>query len=349
MGELDGSDGGGQFVRTALAVSALKGDPVRIENVRGGRDDPGLKAQHLAVVETLAAISDADVSGAELGSERIAFDPGPVSGGRYAADIGTAGSVTLLFDALLPLAAHLEEPLSVIATGGTDVAWSPSMDYQRYVKLPLLWRFGLAATVEVNRRGFYPEGGGRATLNLFPSEVEPIDLSGSATDDTNPRGIDSVRIHSTEAAELAGSDVARRQADAAGERLDQAVEERVETTAESPGPGSAMAIVLADGGLPRAGFTALGEPGKPAERVGEEAADGANRFLADEPAREEPPAVDPCLADQFLPVLALAGGRYRTPVVTDHLESTAKLLAELGYDISLSTDGGGAVVSGNGR
>ncbi|WP_232833720.1 RNA 3'-terminal phosphate cyclase [Saliphagus sp. LR7] len=343
--ELDGSGGGGQFLRTALAVAALEGEPVRIEQVRGGRDDPGLKAQHLAVLETLSAITGADREGAELGAGTVAFDPGPVSGGEYAVEIGTAGSLTLLFDALLPLAVALEEPLSVTATGGTDVAWSPPMDYQRHVKLPLLRAFGLAATVEVDRRGFYPAGGGRVTLHLFPSALEPIALDGSATDGANPGGIDSVRIHSTEAAALADSDVAKRQAGAATERLDRAIDERVETTAESPGPGSAIVVVLADGGLPRAGFTALGEPGKLAERVGEAAADGANRFL-ERDAEDGPPAVDPRLADQLLPTLALAGGRYRTPAVTDHLESAAGLLADLGYDVSVSIDAGGAVVSG---
>lgn len=345
MHELDGSGGGGQFLRTALAVAALEGDPVRIGNVRGGRDDPGLKAQHLAVLETLSAITDADVEGAELGAETVAFDPGSLSGGRYEVEMGTAGSLTLLFDALLPLATGLEDPLAVTATGGTDVAWSPPMDYQRYVKLPLLWRFGLAATVEVDRRGFYPEGGSRARLRLFPSEIEPIDLAGSATDSANPR-IDSVRIYSTEATALADSDVARRQAGAAQARLDRRIDERVETTAESPGPGSAIVVALAEEGLPRAGVSALGEPGKPAERVGEAAADRANRFLARD-AGEKPPAVDRHLADQLLPFLALAGGRYRTPAITDHLDSTAALLAGLGYDVELAADDHGTVVSGD--
>lgn len=346
MLEVDGAEGGGQFLRTTLAVSALEREPVRIENIRGERDDPGLKAQHLAVVETLAAITDADIAGAKIGAETVAFDPGPISGGRYEVDIGTAGSTTLLFGALLPLAVGLEEPLAVTTTGGTDVAWSPPLDYQRCVKLPLLRAFGLAAVVEVDRRGFYPEGGGRATLRLFPSKVGPIDLAGG---DRSSRGIDAARIYSTEAADLADRDVAKRQAGAARERLEQSVNERVETSADSPGPGSAIVVALADGGLPRAGFAALGEPGKPAERVGEEAADGANRFLAGEPGLDGPPAVDRHLADQLLPILALAGGRYRTPAVTDHLESTADLLAELGYDLGLTLDRHGAVVSGDGR
>lgn len=337
MHELDGSDGGGGVLRTALALSALSGEPVRIENVRGGRPDPGLKAQHLAVVETLAAITEADVAGGEIGSETVEFDPGSLSGGRYDVEIGTAGSITLLFDALLPVAARLEEPLSVSATGGTDVAWSPPIDYLRRVKLPFLREFGLAATVEVDRRGFYPAGGGRATLRLEPSGIEAISPSRG-----DGSGIDSVRVYSTEADALAGSDVARRQAGAAAARLDREVDERVETTVESPGPGSAIVVVLAADGLPRAGYTALGEPGKPAERVGEEAADAANRFV------DAPSHVDRRLADQLLPFLALAGGRYRVPVVSDHLESTAAVLAELGYGVSLSVDDRGAVVSGDG-
>lgn len=329
MRELDGADAGGQFVRTALALSALEDEPIRIENVRGARETPGLRPQHLAAVETLAAICDADVSGAAVGAETVVFEPdtgGDVPGGRHAVDVGTAGSLTLLFDAVLPLAARLDAPLSVAATGGTDVAWSPPLDYYRRVRLPLAREAGVAAALEVDRRGFYPDGGGRATLHLAPSRLDPLELDARG----DPA---AVRVYSTEAAALADADVAARQAAGALERLAPAdrgleVAERVETTAASDCPGSAV-VLRVDHGSGVAGFSALGEPGKPAERVGEEAADAAARFLdGDAP-------VDRHAADQLLPLLALAGGRVRIPAVTDHVETGLALLEALGYEVGL--------------
>ncbi len=344
---LDGSSAGGQFLRTALALSVLRNEPVRLEGVRGDRPTPGLAHQHLAVLETMAELCDADVSGAELGAETIEFDPGleggdaepgaadaRLEGGEYAVDIGTAGSVTLLFDALLPLATVLESPLSVTVTGGTDVAWSPPLDYFRQVKLPLCRRFGLAAACEVDRRGFYPDGGGRATLRLEPSRLESIDIL--------ERGpLEGVRLYSTESESLADRDVAHRQAEGALERLDPEageVLERRETTAESPSPGSAL-VIRVDHGTGIAGFSALGERGKPAERVGEDAADAANRFL------EGVAPVDRHMSDQLLVLLAVAGGRVRVPAVTDHLEAGCELLSEFGADVGLDRADETTVVS----
>ncbi|SEW12976.1 RNA 3'-terminal phosphate cyclase [Natrinema salifodinae] len=362
--ELDGADAGGQFLRTAVSLSVLENEPVRLVDVRGDRSTPGLRHQHLAVLETLAELCDADVSGAELGAETIEFDPGHdgggLAGGEYAVDIGTAGSVTLLFESLLPLATVLRAPLSVTVTGGTDVAWSPPLDYFRRVKLPLVRRYGIAATCEVDRRGFYPDGGGRATLRLAPSTIEPIDL-------TERGPIEGIRLYSTESESLADRDVASRQAEGTLERLHvgpgafgrgtedgnvteradadgaadrRAVEliERCETTAASPSPGSALVLRI-DHGTGIAGFTALGEREKPAERVGEDAADAANRFL------EGTAPVDRHLADQLLVFLALAGGQVRAPAVTDHVETSCKLLAAFGADVERKRDGETAIVS----
>ncbi|USZ71563.1 RNA 3'-terminal phosphate cyclase [Natronosalvus halobius] len=348
MHTLDGHDAGGQFLRRALTLSALTGESVRLEHVRGDRPNPGLANQHLAVLETMAAITDAEVSGAELESETVEFDPRTgtggdgaveISGGEYAVDVGTAGSLTLLFDAVLPLATRLESPLTLTATGGTDVTWSPPVDYLRYVKLPLLRRHGLQAALDVDRRGFYPVGGGRLRLHLAPSRFELLDFE--------TRGdLAGVRVYSTEAAALADADVAQRQAEGALERLrnrigadgaNVEVRERVETTAESACPGSVIVLGLefefADDSPAttltshsRAGFSSLGEPGKPAERVGEEAANAAVTFL------EGNGSVDAHLADQLLDFLVLGGGRLRIPAVTEHVETSLRLLEAFGSD-----------------
>ncbi|MFP9192931.1 RNA 3'-terminal phosphate cyclase [Natronosalvus vescus] len=365
MHTLDGSDAGGQFLRRALTLSALTGEPVRLESVRGNRPDPGLATQHLAVLETMATICDADVSGAELEAETVTFDPGlagAIPGGEYTVEVGTAASLTLLIDSLLPLTHRLEAPLTLTATGGTDVAWSPPLDYLRYVKLPLLRRHGLQASLEVDRRGFYPAGGGRLRLQLAPSAFDPLEL--------DRRGrIAGVRVYSTCAASLADADVGRRQAGGALERLRSGLQgrpaledddenrsleviERIETVAESHCPGSVIVLGLAfereaqqDGtgtDWPLAGFSALGEPGKPAERVGEDAADEALAFL------ESDGTVDRYLADQLLDHLTLAGGRIRVPTVTDHVETSTRLLESFGVDLEREADGKTTVVSTRG-
>ncbi|WP_247002556.1 RNA 3'-terminal phosphate cyclase [Halosolutus gelatinilyticus] len=374
MCDLDGSDAGGQFVRSALALAVLENEPIRIENVRGDRSTPGLRHQHLAVLETMAEICEADVSGAELGAETIEFDPDLEVGGRngagvgadrprlpggdYAVDIGTAGSVTLLFEALLPLATILESPLSIVATGGTDVAWSPPIDYLRHVKLPLVRRCGLVAACEVERRGFYPDGGGRAALHLAPSNLRAIELA--------ERGpIEGVRCYSTESTSLADRDVARRQLEGALERLsiadredepavagadaigngdaraiDDSIEvlDRRELTVSSPSPGSAIVLRI-DHGTGVAGLSALGERGTPAERVGEDAADAARDWL------EGAAPVDRHLADQLLVLLAVAGGRIRVPTVTDHVAAGCNLLRSFGIEPTVTDDGETAIVS----
>ncbi|WP_439028659.1 RNA 3'-terminal phosphate cyclase [Haloarchaeobius sp. DT45] len=347
MREIDGEAGGGQILRSALTLSALTGDPVTIENVRGSRPNPGLKPQHLAGVEAMEAVCDATVRGASEGSERLVFEPAKPRPGHYDVSVGTAGSITLVFETLLPLATALDGHLSVTVTGGTDVKWSPSMAYYQHVKLPLLRRFGLVAAVEEDRPGFYPRGGGEATLHLAPSSLDPIRL----TERGDLRG---VRVYSTESSDLSNADVAARQASGAvpdvvsttgdgqdSEETDDGVplRERVVRTADSPSTGTAVCVRL-DYENTVAGFDALGEPGKPAERVGAEAATAATDFHAADAA------VDAFLADQLVLPLALAGGRVRIPAVTEHVQTNCQVMAAFDREVSVEQDEGGAILSG---
>ncbi|ELZ24854.1 RNA 3'-terminal-phosphate cyclase [Halosimplex carlsbadense 2-9-1] len=352
MLEVDGSDGGGQLLRSALTLSVLDGEPVEIDHVRGDRSEPGLGAQHLAAVETAAAVADAEVEGAERGSETVSFEPGSVAGGRYEVDIGTAGSLTLLFDTLLPLATAIDGPVSVTATGGTDVSWSPPLAYYRAVKLPLLRQFGLAAAVELDRTGFYPAGGGRATLHLWPSTLSPIDLD-------EPLEPTAARVYSKAATELADSEVAERQADAATDALRglgiETVEHRT-AYATSTSPGSALVVRLdgaptATDGVPTgtddastdgagtgprrplAGFDAYGAPGKPAEEVGSEVTDRIRRF------RRGGAAVDAHMADQLLVFLAVVGGRVAVPGISDHVATSRAVLETFDRPVDVDRSG----------
>ena len=330
MIDIDGGEGGGQILRSALALAAVRGEPVRIRNVRGNRPEPGLKPQHLAVVEALAEITDAEVTGGEPGSAEIEFEPGPPSGGHVTAEIGTAGSLSLLFDALLPLAVALDEPLAVTATGGTEVKWSPPLVALQRIKLPLCRRFGLQAAVERERTGFYPAGGGRATLHLAPSSLSALSLGDRGS-------LAAARVYSLASTDLADSEVARRQARAARDRLDDhdiPIEATHEITVETRSTGSALAIDLTyEGG--RGGFDALGERGVPAEEVAATATDEAVAFHERSPA----PAVDRHLADQLLVFLALAGGELRVPELTDHVETSLSVLDAFGYDLGVDRSG----------
>ncbi|QGN06090.1 RNA 3'-terminal phosphate cyclase [Halorhabdus sp. CBA1104] len=335
MLELDGSEGGGQLFRSALAFSAMTGTAIEMTDVRGSRPDPGLRPQHLAVLDVLADISNATVHGREIGATTVTFDPEDPRGGRYSADIGTAGSIPLLFDAVVPLATVLEEPLVLTATGGTDVQWSPPMAYHRQVKLPVLADHGVHAGVTVDRPGFYPAGGGEATLCLAPSTLESFALG-------DPGGLVGARIYATASMDLQDADVATRQATAAADALAAAgVDVTAVTTQHSvtPSTGSSLVIRL-DFEASVAGVSALGERGKPAEHVASEAVDRALDV------RDSPAAVDAHLADQLVPFLAAAGGEISIPDVTDHVESHCRLLAAFGLDIEPVQDVTGLTLVG---
>lgn len=328
MIELDGSGGGGQLVRTALSLSALTGRSFHMRGIRERRPNPGLRPQHLAAVRAVASITDAEVSSVDVGAPELRFEPGPVRPGRYEVDVGTAGCIILVFDAVLPLARDLDDGLVLRATGGTDVRWAPTFDYFRRVKLPLLRRHGLAAAVDLTRRGFYPVGGGEATLSLAPSTLDSVVLD-------KPGTPVSARVYSVATTELADSEVAERQASTAVDGLEAAgidVASHVVEYTEAASPGSALTVRF-DRGRSIAGVDALGERGKPAETVATEATDQAREL------HQNAAAVDRHLADQLLVFLAIAGGRFTIPSVTEHVETSRPLLEAFGYDVEIDRTG----------
>ncbi|GGM72579.1 RNA 3'-terminal phosphate cyclase (ATP) [Halarchaeum rubridurum] len=326
MRSISGARGGGQLVRSAAAFACLTGEAVAVTDVRAARETPGLKRQHVAALDALAAITDADLDGARVGSERVAIDPGPVAGGDARVEIGTAGSVPLVVDAVLPLAARLDDPFRLTVTGGTDVRWAPPLDYLRCVKLPLLRAHGLDASLTCERRGFYPAGGGAVTLTLRPSDLDSLSLSARGA----RRGID---VRSVASESLADADVAERQADAARDALPGDGETSV-AYVPADSPGSVVTLVARYAGV-RAGFSALGERGKPADDVAREAVAAFEAFEA------TAASVDTHLADQLLPFAALAGGEYVAPERTAHLETHAALLETFGVDVTLANDADG--------
>ena len=324
MLELDGGDGGGQLVRTALSLSALTGQAIRVENVRGSRPNRGLRPQHVAAVEAVGAATDATLDGVERESDAFSFAPEAVRGGTFTVDVGSAGSATLVCDAVAPLAVALDRPLTLTVRGGTDVKWSPPADFLRHVKLPLLRAVGVRADLSVHRRGFYPAGGGRLTLTLRPSSPSELRLS-------NRGPVERLSASAVASESLESASVAERMADAVRERLGDAgtAERPVETTAryvESDCPGAVVTLV-ADCGSSRAGFDAVGERGLPSEDVAGRAVEAFRSW------RATGAPVDEHLGDQLLLWVALAGGELRLPRVTDHVRTNAETIRAFGYGL----------------
>ncbi|MEE9236204.1 MAG: RNA 3'-terminal phosphate cyclase, partial [Thermoplasmata archaeon] len=170
MIEVDGShgEGGGQIYRMALAIAALKGEDVRITNIRAGRPKPGLSRQHMTAAKAIASMTDGRVKGLRLGSPEVIFRPGPLKGGSISLDVGTAGSVTLVLQACLLPAILAGAPTEFRIRGGTDVKWSPPADYFIHVFLPQLRRMGIHAEMSILKRGYYPRGGGLVEMRVEP-------------------------------------------------------------------------------------------------------------------------------------------------------------------------------------
>jgi len=300
---IDGSygEGGGQIIRTAIALSAVTATEVTISNIRSNRPKPGLKAQHMTAISTAADMTGARISGLKSGSTDLTFSPGDIPGGHYSMDIGTAGSITLLLQCLMPIASASQESVSLDITGGTDVAWSPPIDYMAHVLLPVLAAMGLKCSIELYRRGYYPRGGGRVTAIIQPSVLEVVDLE----KDKEPCTVAGIS-HSSNLP----PHVAQRQADAATAALEKAGYSSSIDTRPSSFPSTGSGITLWGG---HAGGSALGKRGLPAEKVGRMAA----REIITE--LDSGAVVDVHLADQLIPYMGLArGGSFTVREVSGH-------------------------------
>ena len=167
---IDGSygEGGGQILRTAVALSALQKIPIKIVNIRANRPDPGIKPQHFIAIKSVKELCDAQTTGLDVGSSTLTFTPGEIKSGNYKFDIGTAGSMILVFQTCILATLNSNEPIKIKLIGGTDVKWAPTWDYFKYVFIPLLNRLGVTIDVSLIKRGYYPKGGGEAEITIHP-------------------------------------------------------------------------------------------------------------------------------------------------------------------------------------
>ena len=300
MIEIDGSigEGGGQVLRTSLALAAVLGRKVRIFNIRAGRTEPGLKAQHLTSATAVAQICDAASEGLKIGSTEFTFSPGGIRAGSFRFDIGTAGSITLVLQTLMPLLPFAPGPVELEITGGTDVKWSPPIDYVRLVTIPLLEKMNVHASILVSRRGHFPKGGGIVRLSASPTSVLK-----------NFRGVASGTVKAVEGISHSVQlpvGVADRQAVAATRIIEERdfphPQIRIEHTQSGSGPGSGIVLsaITSDGAV--LGGDSLGERGRPAEVVGE---DAAGRLVEE---MSSGAFLDRHMGDVIVPYAALAEG-----------------------------------------
>ena len=325
-------EGGGQIVRTSLALSALTGKDVRVNKIREKRPNPGLQAQHVTAAKALAAICQAETSGLLLGSRELAFQPRSHVSGRFAFDVGTAGSIPLILQALMPSAAYAPNRVEFELTGGTDVRWSPTIDYVRLVVLPVLQLMGYKASLNVQRRGHYPKGGGRVTMSIEPVRVlKSISLPEPGKYSTVEGISHCVRLP---------SHVAQRQAASAKDKLASegisdvniAIETYPPDQDPHIAPGSGITLLMKSSAGCIIGADSIGERGKPAELVGEEA---AIKLLSE---IESGASVDRHLGDILIPYMAVAEGRSEFSVsqITMHTLTNikvAEIVAGVKFDL----------------
>lgn len=316
---IDGAygEGGGQILRTSLALSGLLLKPVEIYNIRAKRRNPGLQHQHLTAVKAAAAITNAEVEGAELGSTRLVFAPRGLRCGEFSFDVGTAGSVGLVIQTILPILAFAGCKSKTTIRGGTDVPMAPPVDYLNNVFLKLLRRLGVEASIRLIKRGHYPRGGGVVELVVEPAgKLRPAVW--------RERGA-ITKIYGISHAVNLPRHVAERQARAAEDvlrNLGVPVEITIEHRQDGLGPGSGIVLwAETDVGL-ALGADALGEKGKPAESVGREAAERLLKEIS------SGASLDAHMGDMIMLYIALADGASEITVseLTLHAKTNAYII-----------------------
>lgn len=309
MIQIDGShhEGGGQIIRTSVALSALTGKPVKIINIRAKRCNPGLAAQHLTSILALAKLCDAKVTGAEISSQTIEFTPGKIKGGAYRVDVGTAGSIPLVLQTLILPAIHAKEDVILEITGGTDVKWSPTIDYMQHIFCGSLRKMGAGINLEIEKRGFYPKGGGKVKITIKPAKLEPLNL-------TERGKLEKIDVWSIASENLKNAKVAERQVEGAAKVLGNKFGKIKVLYVPALSAGSSFHIHAHYENC-KLGATSLGELYKPAEKVGEEAAQLLKKQM------DSGGCLDEWMADQILPFLAISGGAVKVAEITPHCET----------------------------
>ena len=308
-------EGGGQILRTSVALSSIGKKPLKIFNIRAKRSPPGLRGQHLNAVKAVAMLADAEVEGLKIGSRAISFLPRNIKGKSLNVDIGTAGSSNLVLQALMPLAAFAPSRVSVEIRGGTNNPKAPPTDYIRMVMLPTIAKMGFKGSVNLLRRGFFPRGQGIIRSKFEPvKRLMPILLTSSAK---------VKRLFGLSYSSRLPSHIVERMAKSAKTTLSknghrnmnielEILQPNDSKCAVDSGCGIILLAELTSGSILYA--NSIGKIGKSAEKVGEEAATNLLKQL------NSGAPVDKYLADQIIVYMSLADGvsKIRTTELTLH-------------------------------
>ena len=310
MIEIDGShgEGGGQIIRTAVALSALTKEPVKIFNIRNKRTNPGLRPQHMNAVKAVAELCNAETKGAEVGSTSLEFIPDLIESKTINIDIGTAGSIPMVLQALMPAALFSKKDFTFRIKGGTSVHFSPPIEYFQHVFCDFIKKMGADVFVKVEQHGFYPKGGGKVLVKVKNAELNPLELLSRGN-------FVSTHVYSKATNDLKKAQVAERQ-------LKGFKKEFGETSYETT--KSDYVESLSTGTLIHAhnhyehctiGAESLGKQGKPAEKVGEECAKKLKKEISFDST------LDSHMLDQIIPYMAVLGGKFSFGEMTSHAET----------------------------
>jgi RNA 3'-terminal phosphate cyclase (ATP) len=322
---LDGSsgEGGGQILRTGLALAMVTGRPLHITRIRAGRPKPGLMRQHLACVQAAMAVCGGQAQGAELNSQTLLFTPGAVQGGDYRFQIATAGSCLLVLQTVLPALMLASSESRVELMGGTHNPMAPPFDFLERAFAPLVRRLGVGLALQLQRRGFFPAGGGQLWAHITPAAqpLQPLDVM--------ERGPLLNAWGEAMAPGLARS-VASRELEALGQRMGwttDANQLRHTPARQNEGPGNALIATLEHAHVTEV-FCQLGERNLSSEQVARRLADEVRAY------QRSIGALGPHLADQWMLPLALAvwrsgqSARYTCTEVTPHTATNAQTIAQ---------------------
>jgi len=313
---VDGStgEGGGQILRTSLALSCITGKSLHIENIRAARRNPGLAKQHLSCVQAARQICDGQCQGAALSSRVLDFQPGLVQGGDFYFDIGSAGSASLVIQTVLPALFLADKPSTVTVTGGTHNPLAPPFDFLCETFLPAIATAGFRGNCKLIRHGFFPAGGGKITFDIQPWRQQPCKIIDLCEPDTRPQIY--ARIYT---AKLPAHIAQRQRKLLLESKLEIQNVEHIEVT-DSDGPGNCVMIRVCNGSRTTV-FTAFGMRGKPSQKVISEVVGLAKDFLA------SGAAVDRFLADQLLIYMAMSkAGCCTTNELSSHLLTNMEII-----------------------
>lgn len=309
---IDGShgEGGGQILRTSLALSVVTGKPFKLINVRANRPTPGLQQQHLTAVRAAATICDATVDGDAKSSQTLVFEPGKVKSGSYDFDIGTAGSTTLVLQTVLPPLMLCSEKSQLSFSGGTHNPHAPPFDYINETFVPTLAQFGPTVKLELGRLGFYPPGGGSFSAVVTPIEKLHSNIELLRRGKTLRRSARSLLVRLSQRIGQKELDYVRNNMpDWGGGEL------RLDVSDNAVSAGNALTIQFECEYITET-FTAVGTRGLPAEKVAENAVSYAKKYT------ESTACVGQFLADQILIPFALSGsGSYTADEITPHTQT----------------------------